>query len=315
MVRDMIDPYLDGELPAEDARALENHLKTCRHCAFESTQLLRMKEVIKRWHGISPSKMISEEVLSKVRGEIASHGTPQQRYIRRLMLTIVGSVLATAGALVIVFYTASHWKLGVTTPVQGTTNNDPLTSTGRFPAVSFAKVTSISGDDVKVIGRSGQIYRPQAEQDIVPGESVEVGETSLLGVDVAGGRILIGCIAWRGQQPSEGLKGPTRLKFASSEAGIDIARGALRVSAVGEGVGDIRFHTQFGTVYVPWTGADNETAEASIFVSQNSTTISVTSGEAGILVTHNDGSTQNISVKKGNIVEVGAEGEIVKKKP
>lgn len=314
-VRDLLDPYLDGELTKAQARELEDHLATCKRCAYESTQLLRMKEVIQRWQGVAPSGTIREELLKRVRREVAAHGTPRERYIRRSLLSAVALVLIIAGITAAAFYVRRIWPF--TLPPHDATQNHtgdpgPIPYTG---SAGFATVVSVSGNDVRVIARTGDIYQPVGGQELVPGETVEVGETSLLGVDIAGGRVLIGAIAWRGKTPPGGLRGPTRLRFASQGAGLSLARGTVRVIAAGGGVGDIRFQTNAGTIYVPWTGPGNESAEVSICSRDNSVVIGVSSGEAGVLVSHADGTTINIPVKRGQLVLVDQAGHRVIDEP
>lgn len=308
-MRELIDPFLDGELPEEEAAEVERHLRTCNQCTYESTQIIRMKEVISRWQGITPSGYVKQEVLAKVRSEVSKHGTPRERYIRRTVLSAVGLSLVLIGGVVSIVY-VSQWSraassVGVATENSGTTTTPVPPSTGSV----FARVAGLTGDDVRVIGRDGDVYRPADRHEILPGETVEVGETSLLAVDVTGGRVLIGGIAWKGKAPSLGLSGSTRLRFASPEAGLDLARGTVRVLASGGGVGDIRFRTPAGTIYVPWAGPGDEAAEVSINVTADKAAVGVSSGEAGVLVVRPDGNTQNIPVKKGHVIETTSSGE------
>ena len=39
LTRDILVPYLDGELPADAARRCRNHLAACEACRFEAGQL------------------------------------------------------------------------------------------------------------------------------------------------------------------------------------------------------------------------------------------------------------------------------------
>ena len=308
-VRELIDPFLDGELTQEETAEVELHLRTCNQCTYESTQIIRMKEVISRWQGITPSGLVKQEVLTKVRNEVSKHGTPRERYIRRSVLSAVGLALVLVGGVISVVY-VSQWSHTSTGGGAASESGKPAAATANSATGSvFARVAGLTGDDVRVIGRDGDVYRPSDRHEILPGETVEVGETSLLAVDVTGGRVLIGGIAWKGKAPSFGLSGSTRLRFASPEAGLDLARGTVRVLAAGGGVGDIRFRTPAGTIYVPWAGPGDEATEVSINVTADRAAVGVFSGEAGVLVTRAGGTTQNIPVRKGHVVETTSAGE------
>ena len=65
-----LDPYLDGELPAEQMRALDAHLRTCPACTADALARVQFKRAIKTAGArFTPSPQLREQVERKIAGK------------------------------------------------------------------------------------------------------------------------------------------------------------------------------------------------------------------------------------------------------
>lgn len=86
-----VQAYHDGELPVEQAEALERHLATCAACRQELADLRRMSQMLRDAPLAQPSAMTMQRLAGALRGT-------QEQSIRRL----AGWLTATAAAIVVV---------------------------------------------------------------------------------------------------------------------------------------------------------------------------------------------------------------------
>lgn len=299
-IRQLLDPYLDQELTAEEISAVEQHLATCRRCAFESTQMLRLKEIIGRWKGPSPSSDLHEKVMGKVREDMRRSGTPLERYYRRVALAVTGGALTVLGLGILVFY-VGFGTGGTATPDLGI--GEAVAMAPAMPLETIARLEDLSGEGVQAIRPDGTITKLTPPASLKPDDILEVPEDATATVRVAGGRLIVGALAWQGKVPKKPPRGLTRMRFASPDAAYSLKRGTVRIIASGEGLGAIRIDTSAGIAYVPWEKRHNEHTRAVIYVGEGSVAIGVVAGEAGLL----KGSVEereNLPIRKDELLEI-----------
>ena len=92
--RSQLDTYLDGELPADQMRALDVHLRTCPSCAADALSRVQFKRAIKS-AGVrfTPSAEFRERIQKKVAAK------PQRSWRLGFALAGVFAVLLIAGLL------------------------------------------------------------------------------------------------------------------------------------------------------------------------------------------------------------------------
>ncbi len=95
-VRDLLSPMSDHEVTAEDLRCVEEHLGTCRDCAFQSTMIVGLKRLLGRWEGLHASETFRAAILDRVRRE------PPPSVFSRLRARHFAVIGALAGISVLV---------------------------------------------------------------------------------------------------------------------------------------------------------------------------------------------------------------------
>jgi anti-sigma factor RsiW len=74
--RELLSPYIDGELPAEEARAVATHLEECRACAARAAEYRRMGRTIVERGRETPAPSLSERVRSAL-ARVAAEDEPR----------------------------------------------------------------------------------------------------------------------------------------------------------------------------------------------------------------------------------------------
>jgi hypothetical protein len=59
----------DREVAADELRTVEEHLRACRECAFQSSMIVGLKRLLGRWDGVHASERFRVAVLDRVRKE------------------------------------------------------------------------------------------------------------------------------------------------------------------------------------------------------------------------------------------------------
>jgi anti-sigma factor (TIGR02949 family) len=89
---DLLEPFLDGDLDAEDAECLRAHLATCAACAAEEALARRVQRELRAL----PQPECPPELLARVvrasRGEVVPFPSPQRT--RRLRMAAAAAVVA-----------------------------------------------------------------------------------------------------------------------------------------------------------------------------------------------------------------------------
>ena len=98
-VRELLSPMTDHEVAAEDLRIVEEHLRDCRECAFQSSMIVGLKRLLGRWDGVHASERFRVAVLDRVRKE-----PPPKRVA--LLPWVLGGGLAVVCVVVLVLAVA-----------------------------------------------------------------------------------------------------------------------------------------------------------------------------------------------------------------
>ncbi len=94
-VRELLSPMSDREVAADELRIVEEHLRTCRECAFQSTMIVGLKRLLGRWDGLHASERFRSGILDRVKKE------PPPKRISWIPWALGGG-LATVCAVVLV---------------------------------------------------------------------------------------------------------------------------------------------------------------------------------------------------------------------
>jgi hypothetical protein len=92
-VRELLSPMTDREVSKDDLKLIEEHLNTCQDCAFQSTMMVGMKNLLRQWDGLKPTEVFHTRVLDRVKSE------PPPSALSRLSPGIVGSIVAAVAAV------------------------------------------------------------------------------------------------------------------------------------------------------------------------------------------------------------------------
>jgi len=68
-VRELLSPMSDREIAPDKLRAVEEHLRTCKECAFQSTMIVGLKRLLGNWDGVHASGRFRSSVLDRVKRE------------------------------------------------------------------------------------------------------------------------------------------------------------------------------------------------------------------------------------------------------
>lgn len=101
---ELLSAHADGELDEEELELVEKLLKSDKDAAFESTQLVQMKQIIQRWEGVQGSGRVRQAVLERVgREKPASAASGFVSFL----LGVVAALLILAGG----FFLFHYWLM------------------------------------------------------------------------------------------------------------------------------------------------------------------------------------------------------------
>jgi len=133
--RELLSPVSDHEATKEEIGLVEEHLRTCRECAFESTMILGLRRLLENWDGVRATEEFRSRLLDRVRTEPGpkAPGWPGWRPLAW------GAGIVLGGGLVLAL---SLWLAGgpqrsgeAAVPDAGATSADgPAVAAGRGPA-------------------------------------------------------------------------------------------------------------------------------------------------------------------------------------
>ncbi len=121
----------DREVAADELRVVEEHLRDCRECAFQSTMIVGLKRLLGRWDGVHASENFRSSVIDRVRKE----PPPKKSY---LLAWVLGGGLAVVCAVVL--------TLAIALPVTPEGGGDP-TDTAASASGTRPRVLAPRGDD------------------------------------------------------------------------------------------------------------------------------------------------------------------------
>ena len=98
-IQNLLSEYLDGELPAEPARAVEVHTRSCPDCGKALADLRAAISELHNLPALSAPQSLSSSVMSRVRDGAPGAAAPPRRRITR----VGASLLAAAAGLLLVF--------------------------------------------------------------------------------------------------------------------------------------------------------------------------------------------------------------------
>lgn len=91
-VKEVLSSFNDHEAAPEEVRAVEEHLLSCKECAFESTMIVGMKRLLSHWDGVRASERFHADLLERVSRE------PRPGILSRVTWRPVGAGLAAGAA-------------------------------------------------------------------------------------------------------------------------------------------------------------------------------------------------------------------------
>ena len=68
-VRELLSPMSDREISPDELKMVEEHLRTCKECAFQSTMIVGLKRLLGKWDGVHASGRFRSSVLERIRKE------------------------------------------------------------------------------------------------------------------------------------------------------------------------------------------------------------------------------------------------------
>jgi hypothetical protein len=81
-VRELLSPMTDHEVTREEFGQIEEHLNSCRECAFASSMIVGLKRLVGSWEGVPASEAFRDRVIEQVKRE----PSPARRPVWRLAL-------------------------------------------------------------------------------------------------------------------------------------------------------------------------------------------------------------------------------------
>jgi hypothetical protein len=101
-VKEVLSSFNDHEATPEEVHAVEEHLLSCKDCAFESTMIVGMKRLLSHWDGVRASDRFHADLMERVGRE------PRPGILSRLtwrpVWTGLGAGAAAAVVAVVLWY-------------------------------------------------------------------------------------------------------------------------------------------------------------------------------------------------------------------
>jgi len=140
-----LEAFQDGELPAAEARAVEDHLRECERCRRAAEALRRVTTAVRRARGLDPARVDLNGFAARVTRKAAERPARLPSWWQRFSLkwTVEWGVLqrgaAVAGTVLILAGGAFLWR-------EGTRPELPLP-----PAARIEYIEPSEGADVMVL--------------------------------------------------------------------------------------------------------------------------------------------------------------------
>jgi len=185
-VRELLSPMTDREVDKEILKEVEEHLRTCKDCAFQSTMMVGMKTLLQKWGGVQPSPTFRTGILEKVQD------APPPGFFSRVNPTVWGSIVAALAVVGLVVVFAVTDPTGSSTQGQG----DAKSAAGDEPRAEKPPATASSDPVAQVSFTRGAVYlTPAGEASslgsagdvLAPGYQIRVTESGAADLLLVGG--------------------------------------------------------------------------------------------------------------------------------
>jgi anti-sigma factor RsiW len=64
--RELLSGYLDREVSEAERKAVEEHMRTCPHCAGESSCIQNLKQMVSHFGGVQPTSEFHQNVMTEM---------------------------------------------------------------------------------------------------------------------------------------------------------------------------------------------------------------------------------------------------------
>jgi len=99
--KEKLDAYLDGEVPKNEMRAFDAHLRGCASCSADALARLQMKRSIQATGGrFTPSAEFRKKIQIQIQKTAATKLQPSFRHPQRWMIAATAAVILVVGTLV-----------------------------------------------------------------------------------------------------------------------------------------------------------------------------------------------------------------------
>ena len=204
-VRELLSPMTDREVSPEELRAIEEHLRSCKDCAFESTMIVGLKGLLQKWEGVRASAAFHARVLEKVRSDPAQ--LPRHPWWAALAIAVAIGCLAVGVAWMELGAPEGAMKVAAPADQAG----KPPEAAGPAPAAPDTTPGTQAGPVAQLILTEGAVHIDvpgstsalgSAGDVLLPGYVVRVSERGRAELD------LLGSLFMRLEGPARYVFGP-----------------------------------------------------------------------------------------------------------
>ena len=195
---ELLNSFADGELDEHDRELVERLLKEDPNAAFDSTQIVNMKKLVRRWEGVKGSDEFRERILASVSSQKPEGG---RSALLGWLLGVVAALLLVAGGYLL-FQRLGGIDLLIEwfTPEASSPTNQPDSRADptRLAPVPpkpldahghWARVTALDGAvSIKTENEAQPEFRPARSGDLLrPGQALTTDETAWAELALADG--------------------------------------------------------------------------------------------------------------------------------
>jgi len=103
-IREKLSAYLEGALPSEEKRLIEEHLNSCQQCSCAVEELKKTGEFLKNLEGVEPPAWMTKKIMASVRAEQEKKRGIFQKLFYPLHIKVPIEALATVLIAVLAVY-------------------------------------------------------------------------------------------------------------------------------------------------------------------------------------------------------------------
>jgi hypothetical protein len=238
-VREALSSFNDHEAAPEEVRAVEEHLLTCKDCAFESTMIVGMKRLLSHWDGVRASERFHAGLLERVSRE------PRPGILSRVTWRPVGAGLAAGAAAAAVAVVLWYVIPGTGEGDGPAEERSAIAAPGGVTPPAAAPAADRGGPVARVINLQGTLRIGRSDgpeslgsvgDTLSSGDSVRIPSEGAVEIELAEGltlRLEGDAEYVLGERPSEGeLRAGTLFLRDGGAAGDDAAYSVVGLEAV-----------------------------------------------------------------------------------